>query len=171
MQFNFGWRTFWKCLRTFSKRFKWILARTIFWKLSKTFRENAIEFHLHSNLDPSWKSSDHIQWNFDWDTIGSCLRTFSMRWKWSSAKTQLGNVSDYFQKDAIELGLWIILDRSWNNFDQVQLIFGWNTILKTFGKISIRWNRILAKTQIGHSLVWFPSDGTEFWPWNILVFS
>ena len=75
MQLNFGWRTFWKCLRNFSKRFKWILAETQMGVVLEIF--------------------DKKQSNFGQDTTWKWLRVFSIRCNLISANTQFGNVAEY----------------------------------------------------------------------------
>ena len=119
LQFNFGRRTYWNCVRNFSKRCKWIFAGTIFWKVSNFFRENAFEFCLHSNLDPPWKNSDHMQLKFGQGTTCKSLSVFPIRCNLISAKTQFGIVSEYFWQCALEFGLWVNLHTSWKNLDQL----------------------------------------------------
>ena len=117
----------------------WISSTQQFGHILEKFGSYAIEFWLGHKLGKSWKISHKMQLNFGQDTTWQCLRVFSIRCNLISAKTQFGNVSEYILWGAIEFGLWVSLDTSLNNLDQVQLNYGLSTILKF---LRVAWDAI-----------------------------
>ena len=149
MQLNFGLDTIWKSLRFFSMKCNWISAKTQLGIVLEYFRWEACEFGLRHNLEKSQNNFDEMQWNFGWDTIWNCLRKIPMRCNWILAKTQFGNVSEKFKWGAIEFWLRHSLEKSQNDFDEMQWNFGWDTIWNCLRKNPMRCNWILAQTQFG----------------------
>ena len=75
-----------------------------------------------------------------------------MGYNWNSAKSQFENVSEKFQKDAIDLFLTHILEMPYNIFGTMQGNLRFETIRKRLTITSIGFNRISAETQFENVL-------------------
>ena len=75
-----------------------------------------------------------------------------MRSEWIWPKTQFGNVLEKFKWGAIELWRRHNLEKSQNNFDEMQWNLGWDTIWNCLREHSMRCIWIWAKTQFGNVL-------------------
>ena len=65
-----------------------------------------------------------MQLEFGSDKVWNCLKLFSTRCNWNSARTIFGISLEYFRGDAIGIWLKQVLELSWNFFDEIQLEFG-----------------------------------------------
>ena len=87
---EFGSDKVWNCLRIFSTRCNWNFARTIFGISLENSRGDAIGIWLRQDLELFQNIINEMQLEFGYDKIWNCLRIFSMRCNWNSARTVFG---------------------------------------------------------------------------------
>ena len=79
MEIEFGKDTLWNCLRIFSKRCKWNLAKTKIGNVLKYFRREGIRIWPRHNLEISWNIFVEMEIEFGEDINWNCPRIISMR--------------------------------------------------------------------------------------------
>ena len=143
MRLEFGWDTTWNCLRIFSMRCDWILAKPQFGINLGYFQSDAVGIGLWQNLELSWNIFNEKDRHL--------------------AKTQFGTVLECFRWDATGIWLRHNLELSWIILDEMRLEFGWDTNWNCLRRFSMRCDWNLAETQFGSVLEFFRWDAVGIW--------
>ena len=126
------------------------------------FWYHANAFGLGDNSKMSYKKFNRFQLKLRWAKIWKRLRRVSIGCRWISPKTHFVNALQHFWYHANEFGLGENSKTTWNNFNRIQSIFGWDTIWKGLRTISIECHWFLPMTQFGNALQHFWYHANEF---------